>query len=167
VAAGPSFGDDADEHVFSYDAIVKKLHGWDIPAYVEQTGGGVATIFVGPLDKEGYTPVAMGPGWFEGPGWTDGRGSTDEFWIGPDQWAVESGLLGITDAQVRPLEYEAKHSDTVESLAGRAATLFHRFSRVWGEHLEAEKRHKDLTPRDWGTFRLRSRSSRARYRRGR
>jgi hypothetical protein len=73
----------------SFDAIVDQLRaaGWE-NAYVEQTGGGCATIFAGPTHEvEGYGDVyavAVGPGWFEGPGWTDGRGHAGDLYVGPD-----------------------------------------------------------------------------------
>lgn len=71
-------------------------------AYVEQTGGGVATIFAGELDEEGVPPFAVGPGHFDGPNWTEphihpramcwgdmtGETLCDEPAEGDDEWAI-------------------------------------------------------------------------------
>lgn len=89
-------GDERDDTNFSLDAVVAALRDASIPAYVAQTGGGIATIFAGtpvkatttdhlnePHEYDQY-PILAGPGWFEGPGWTDGHASTAEFYIGPD-----------------------------------------------------------------------------------
>jgi hypothetical protein len=57
------------------DSIVGRVRRTGVHAYVAQTGGGVATIYAGPLRVEGeleYYAVAAGPGWFEGPGWENG-----------------------------------------------------------------------------------------------
>jgi hypothetical protein len=61
---------------------------YNVHAYVEQTGGGCATIYAGdryPDDTgEDRYQAAAGPGWFAGPGWTRGRATTDDFCVGPD-----------------------------------------------------------------------------------
>lgn len=73
----------------SLDKIVAHLKDtFDIAAYVEQTGGGTATIYAGPTQDEPgwgdrYAAVA-GPGWFNGPGRTEGTGDSRYFFIGPD-----------------------------------------------------------------------------------
>jgi hypothetical protein len=69
------------------DTIVEQVRRAGVHAYVAQTGGGVATIYAGPLRVEGeleYYAVAAGPGWFEGPGWENGRGDDADFTIGRD-----------------------------------------------------------------------------------
>lgn len=57
-------------------------------AYVEQTGGGCATIYAGPQHTDGNGDqryaVAAGPGWFAGPGFTVARATPADFYIGPD-----------------------------------------------------------------------------------
>lgn len=84
-------------------------------AYVEQTGGGCATIYAGPVEKDEagddrYAAVA-GPGWFEGPGFTVARGTTGDFYIGrdddgetdppmPPDGASEETVAGLIAAQV-------------------------------------------------------------------
>jgi hypothetical protein len=59
-----------------------------IPAYVEQTGGGCATIYAGEPAPDSHGdlryPACAGPGVFNGPGWTNPSATTDEFYIGPD-----------------------------------------------------------------------------------
>lgn len=64
------------------------------PCYVEQTGGGCATIYAGERDLPAIEPeidpdwtrfhAAAGPGWFEGPYWTNPRADLDDFYLGPD-----------------------------------------------------------------------------------
>lgn len=103
VSGEPPEPDDEDDesHIIDFDRIAARLmaeHG--IPAHVEQTGGNVATLYIGTNadDQEITTPtmayahmaecmrapVLLGPGWFEGPGWTNARGSFDELFLGPD-----------------------------------------------------------------------------------
>lgn len=80
------------------DTICTLLRERGIPAYVEQTGGGVATIYAGeqnipdPSGEWMRWQALAGPGWFEGPGWSNGRGHTSDFAIGPDD-----------DGETRPL----------------------------------------------------------------
>ncbi|MDX1747141.1 MAG: hypothetical protein R3324_14485 [Halobacteriales archaeon] len=64
-------------------AIAERLTARGIPARVEQTGGGVATIFVGTHDHEGRFDVEVGPGWFDGPGWTEPKAHREHLAIGP------------------------------------------------------------------------------------
>ena len=52
-------------------------------AYVEQTGGGCATLIV--YGSDGTDLVYAGPGWFEGPGWTEGRADWEDFNWGTDE----------------------------------------------------------------------------------
>jgi hypothetical protein len=88
----------AEHHELDFDKIVALLKGKGINAYVEQTGGGTATIYAGELKARGKGAAigaekvfdddrwdaSAGPGWFAGPGWTRGRGGTEEFYVGPD-----------------------------------------------------------------------------------
>lgn len=57
-------------------------------AYVEQTGGGCATLFAGGTYTDAHGDqrwrAAAGPGWFDGPGWTNGRAALGDFYVGPD-----------------------------------------------------------------------------------
>lgn len=72
-----------------------------ITCYVEQTGGGCATIYLGdtydfregimgaawsPQNPIGeYRPVLAGTGWFDQPGYSGGRADPSDFSIGYDQ----------------------------------------------------------------------------------
>jgi hypothetical protein len=89
-------------------------------AYVEQTGGGCATIYASKTaDARGY-PVrpdgdhhecAVGPGWFDGPGWTRPRASLSDLVVGLDD-----------DGETEP--YVATAADDEASLAAKIiATL--------------------------------------------
>lgn len=77
-------------------AVCDDLKAMGIPAFVQQTGGGVATIYAGepytdPIDDEWY-PAVAGPGWFDGPGWIRPFANPEDFYIGPDN--------NVGDAQV-------------------------------------------------------------------
>lgn len=74
-------------------AVVEHVRKAGVYAYVEQTGGGTATIYAGTLSEwpDGHGDrrhaVAAGPGLFEGRGtngFTKPYADTSEFWIGPD-----------------------------------------------------------------------------------
>lgn len=79
---------------FSMDAVVDLVRAAGIPASVQQTGGGTATIYAGatfPGDERG--PCVVGPGHY---GWGQGpsAGNLFEFVIGPD----DEGEAGFVDA---------------------------------------------------------------------
>jgi hypothetical protein len=91
------------------DEIVDRIHEQGVWAYVEQTGGGCATIFAGawhsvPDGNYGRTMYAAvaGPGTY---GWGDrpSVGHTDEFFIGADDQGESDGIdcskLDITSAR--------------------------------------------------------------------
>lgn len=91
------------------DRIAERLVTDGIAAYVEQTGGGCATIMVGEhaADAKGdprYQAV-VGPGWFEGPGWTNARAALDELYIGPDD-----------DGDSYDAVYATKNTDTEDTI---------------------------------------------------
>ena len=103
------------ERIFDMDRIAALVRERGGEAYVEQTGGGCATIFASlgcdergfPLaDANGHYGAAAGPGWFEGEGWTLPRGGSSEFLVGPDD-----------DGDATP--YNATAEDTEETLAER------------------------------------------------
>jgi hypothetical protein len=102
----------------NFDEVVEGLRKQGIPAYVESTGGHVATIYAGEqFDREEPLfvwrdgvrtqvgtqtwkrfPAIAGPGWFAGPTYeTDPRGTTDEFAIGLDDDG-ESEYTDIDDS---------------------------------------------------------------------
>jgi hypothetical protein len=78
------------------DRIVEAVTAAGFAAYVEQTGGGCATVFASrewvnvdddrlpALDSDGHFDVAAGPGHFDGPGWTNPRASAEDFVVGSD-----------------------------------------------------------------------------------
>jgi hypothetical protein len=69
------------------EKIVSLVKAQGVPAFVQQTGGGVATIYAGATRAEGedeYFAVAAGPGWFSGPRWSEARGDDEDFCVGPD-----------------------------------------------------------------------------------
>ena len=80
-----------------FDAVVAALRDEGIDAYVEQTGGGCATVLVGEPEEFVYKtgdgrvvsdwhyPAAVGPGWFEGEGWTRGHGAATDLAAGPEE----------------------------------------------------------------------------------
>jgi hypothetical protein len=74
-----------------------------LAAYVEQTGGGCATVYVGTPDADGHYLAAIGPGSFD---WSDANASQfypNDLYIGPDDcgtappWDAGVTLAGITD----------------------------------------------------------------------
>jgi hypothetical protein len=104
--------------ILDLDAVVDILHKNDVEAYVEQTGGGTATIYAGKqadheepryVWRDGVReqvgtetwarfPVIAGPGWFEGPGWSKGRADTGDFTIGPDDDGESDDIFTASDA---------------------------------------------------------------------
>lgn len=107
----------------SLDRIVTLIEHAGITAYVEQTGGGIATIFAGQqrvqFDDEGNSleddrwDAAGGPGWFQGEGWTDARATLLDFVVGVDDMGeigtvtplrigahTEAGIAALIVAQV-------------------------------------------------------------------
>jgi hypothetical protein len=90
-----------EPRILNLDKIVDVLHMAGIAAYVEQTGGGCATIFVGEVKEVDGDPrytVLAGPGWFEGPGWSNGRGQTDDFSVGPDDYGESDPVMTPVNA---------------------------------------------------------------------
>lgn len=147
----------------SLDAIVERLHRGDIPATVVQTGGGVATIFAGDLDRDGEAPVLAGPGWFSpGPYSGPAYASTEEFFIGPDFDRTPAHLLGLSVADERSgrFLYQAQASDGVDSLTRKIATMVSATAPAWSRHVHPQAR-RELTAQDWGLMR---RNPRKRYR---
>lgn len=90
---------------FPLDAVVEAVTRQGIPAYVEMTGGGVATIYAGEREEvivDGLRymehPIAAGPGWFEGPNYTLGTATTDDFYIGRNNDdSQDGGYLTFAD----------------------------------------------------------------------
>lgn len=105
-----------------YDEVVALVEAAGLFAYVEQTGGGCATIYAGPTREaveahrshemnDGCPVVLVGPGYFAGPGWTDARDS-GETYVGAD---------GDSD-EVREGTWEAPEGATAEQVAEQVIT---------------------------------------------
>lgn len=95
-------------HELDMDLICTLIHAAGLPAYVEQTGGGCATIQAGPtrLNGNGDSIYAAlcGPGWFESfdlnqaPPFQRGRAHTDDCYVGADdQGDTEAWAAGDSD----------------------------------------------------------------------
>lgn len=118
--------DEADDADINMDRIVEGLRQEGVRAYVEQTGGGCATIYIGetiPDSKgagwDGYE-LCAGPGWFDGPGWTLARGARSDFYIGPDDQGETdpfSVTEDMTDGEILAYilaAYRALHADATD-----------------------------------------------------
>lgn len=96
------------------------LNTQGITAYVEQTGGGTATIYAGEsfTDKHGDPrhPVLAGPGWFDGPAWTQPHGDPTDFYIGPD----DDGESDISEIEVAPTVTEEQAAERIADLIRKA-----------------------------------------------
>lgn len=102
--------------VVDLDRIAAMLTGRGVPAFVEMTGGGVATVYGGPqlqhADGGSRYTFLIGPGWFEGPGWTLARADTADLGWGPDDDGDDPDAY--TDASPRMTE-----EDIVAAVAAR------------------------------------------------
>lgn len=109
------------------DAVVAILNHRGHFAYVEQTGGGCATIYAGPQfhDDEGYKRYAAvaGPGWFNGPGWTLAAADCRDFYIGADDDG-ESPYVSPSSPDITDVAdlIEARIDAYRSSLVAKAAT---------------------------------------------
>lgn len=106
--------------VVNLEKVCDILKSGDIPAYVEQTGGGTATIYAGVpyTDSEGNRrfPALCGPGWFDGPGWTHAHATTHDLYIGPDDDGESEYHItkpGTTEQDIARItaEFVKKHKD--------------------------------------------------------
>lgn len=88
-----------------------------IKSYTEQTGGGIATIYVGEVDDDGTPELMAGPGQFTSSTDTDPLGDTDDFYISPD--------CDSPDHDDPELNYTAKPDDTEEDLTNHIAEILH------------------------------------------
>lgn len=68
---------------FDMDELTTLLVRRGVSAYVQQTGGGCATVYIGNIIND-YYEMAAGPGWFNGPAWTLPRARWGDFYYGPD-----------------------------------------------------------------------------------
>lgn len=89
------------EHLIDLDAVCAELHKMGHKAYVEMTGGGVATIyagekFIGPDGYDSY-PTLGGPGWFTEPGYKRAFAQAGDFYIGPGDEDSQYVTIEVTD----------------------------------------------------------------------
>lgn len=89
-------GDGFVRPLVDFDRLVDLLTADGHPsAYVEQTGGGCATVYVGPQWQDGdgdeRWTLAIGPGSFDGPGWRNGYGCTEELYVSRDDDGLSTG----------------------------------------------------------------------------
>lgn len=81
-----------DTHEFDLDELAAELTRLGLPAGVDHTGGGVATLYAGwsipDPDLGSRRQLIAGPGYFAEPGLQAARGSFDEFCYGPDDYYV-------------------------------------------------------------------------------
>lgn len=87
----------------SMDKVCQYLQRAGIKAYVEQTGGGTATIYAGTMGTDMRWPAVAGPGWFNGVGFTEAEGDSDDFYIGAD----DDGESAAIDCRDHNLDTEA------------------------------------------------------------
>jgi hypothetical protein len=106
-----------DTKVFSLDRLCDVMRAAGFPAYVEHTGGGVATIYAGePVDEEGWGPryvVLVGPGYFEKGGSAYVEASDGVLGPDTDGRGVAVSLQGFTEAQVGALLLESLRGEMV------------------------------------------------------
>lgn len=109
------------------ERIAQRVNDAGYAAYVEQTGGGVATILASRTWEESdgdqhpayrtdypegqewlveyqHYDVAAGPGWFEGPGWTRPFATSGEFFVGLDD-------QGASQTEYRNEEGKIRYAD--------------------------------------------------------
>lgn len=95
---------ETNTETLSLESIAAEFNAAGVPAYVAQSGGGCATVYVGPWyrDAEGdQIPAWMvGPGWFDGPNETQANCWRDEVSFGDG-----FGIL-IPNALVAPTDDE-------------------------------------------------------------
>lgn len=95
VDAVASHGCDTTD-VIDMDAVASEIQSHGVPAFVQNSGGGCATLYAGELIGDYYAACA-GPGVFAGPDWTMGRAFADDFWVGTDGVEDAYALVTVTD----------------------------------------------------------------------
>lgn len=75
-----------EQELIDMDYLAQILCDLGMPAIIEQTGGGCATLYVGLADEDGYYWAAGGAGWFENacPDWKNARAHWSDFSWGAD-----------------------------------------------------------------------------------
>ena len=72
------------DDMFDMDALVALVAARGVKAYVEHTGGGVATIYTGDPDDDGYYVAAAGPGVIQHRDYGMNVAHRGDFYVGPD-----------------------------------------------------------------------------------
>ena len=86
---------------FDLNVLTELIQQRGFNAYVEHTGGGCATIYVGDADSDGFYLAAAGAGHFDGINWTEPRGTWGDFCWGRDD---EGMTEPVFEYDSRPLE---------------------------------------------------------------
>jgi hypothetical protein len=135
VRSGPGTeGGRAAVSEISFDEVVGLIEGEDFAAFVQQTGGGCATVYasrkdaagtlcthkVGPYHDEHYE-VAVGPGHFAGPGWTRGTGDTADLYVGIDG----------DETFEEPWNLTVSEGSSPQEVAAMAVGLLRRYDEWW------------------------------------
>lgn len=125
--------------------IVREEH--NVRAYVEHTGGGVATIYAGETDADGHYQACAGPGEI---GWdsTPSFGDLNDFYVGPDDGgktnpAPPMELGATTEAEVAALIVRQVTVGGVQPTDAALAQL-----RAAKEHFDELHRNHDSVPAD-------------------
>ena len=128
---------------FSMDAVVASLRAAGHKAYVQQTGGGCATIYAGEnyLDAAGHPryQILAGPGRYSWDSTKDSIADTDDFYLGPDDDGDSGDIDDVRQLGVHP-------PWTIEAMiAVEIARLLDDF--VWpdGAHQRLEQRATETT----------------------
>lgn len=112
--------------VIRFDRIVELLKPHGVYGYVEQTGGGCSTIYIGDEPPEGQPLAVMlmaGPGWFEGNG--QAYGSTGEFSVGPD----EDDYNTFTPKGIEIPTWAAELGDTEDTIAAQLVEMYRQIQQ--------------------------------------
>ena len=119
--------------VIDLDEVCQLLTNAGIPAYVEQTGGGCQTIYVGPwyrdadTNDEGIEGDQL-PAWMVGPGWREGGiayGWLEEVSLG-DGFGSDRFYL------------ETTHDDTAETFAAKCVAFIETNAAALTEYASEE-----------------------------
>jgi len=90
-----------DDTEFDMSLVARILTKRGLKSYVENTGGGCATIYCGTADADGYYPVAAGPGVVSRLGFPFSIGNAEDFCWGSDKDETDVVTYdGIADEKV-------------------------------------------------------------------
>lgn len=146
ITVEPEDGDDWQPPVVNDSVLARRVVDLDkvcdimsrdhhIKAYVEQTGGGCATIYAGPKytddSGDGRYAIVAGPGWFEPTRLGNLRGvaSLDDFYIGVDDDGMSDVLYAYTaeDETANAGEVLRGSQESESDVAARIAAAVNTF----------------------------------------